>query len=186
MDEQREQDAQLLARALAGDAAAFGDLYERYLDAIHNFVFYRMNGQEEAEDLTEAIFLRAWQALDKNPPREAPFRLWLYRIAHNAIVDHYRLRKDQVSLESATHLSDPVEGPEAFVTRQERTDTLKQMIQQLKEDHQQVLSCRFIIGLSHAETAVVMDRSEEAVRALQYRALGALRNLMVVQGSSNV
>jgi RNA polymerase sigma-70 factor (ECF subfamily) len=186
MDEQREQDAHLLRKALAGDAAAFGDLYERYLDAIHNFVFYRVSGQQEAEDLTEAIFLQAWQALDKNPPREAPFRLWLYRIAHNAIIDHYRLRKDQISLESATHLSDPVESPEAFVTRQERTDALKQMIQQLKEDHQQVLACRFVIGLSHAETAIVMERSEEAVRALQYRAVNALRNLLIVQGSRNV
>lgn len=186
MDKQREQDSQLLAKALAGDAAAFGDLYERYLDAIHNYVFYRVNGQQEAEDLTEAIFLKAWLALDQNPPQEAPFRLWLFRIAHNAIVDHYRLRKDQVSFEAANHLSDPVEGPEAFVTRQERTDTLKQMIQQLKEDHQQVLVCRFIVGMSHAETAVVMNRSEEAVRALQYRAIGALRNLLIVQESNNV
>ena len=186
MDEQRKQDAELLAKALAGDAAAFGDLYERYLDAIHNYVFYRVNGPQEAEDLTEAIFLQAWLALDQNPPREAPFRLWLYRIAHNAIVDHYRLRKDQVSLETAAHLHDPVEGPEAFAARRESAATLKQLIQQLKEDHQQVLACRFVIGLSHAETAIVLNRSEEAVRALQYRAIGALRNLLVVQESDNV
>ena len=186
MNEQQVQDAQLLARALADDAAAFGDLYERYLDAIYHYVFYRVDGREEAEDLTEAIFLRAWQALDKNPPREAPFRLWLYRIAHNTIVDHYRNRKDQVGLEVVAHFLDPVEGPEAFVVRQERADALKRMMRQLKEDHQQVLTCRFIVGLSHAETAVIMARSEEAVRALQYRAIVVLRNLLVIQGDTHV
>ena len=184
MNEQQVLDAQLLTQALAGDTAAFGDLYERYLDAIYHYVFYRVNGRQEAEDLTEGIFLRAWQALDSNPPREAPFRLWLYRIAHNAVVDHYRTRQEQVGLEAAAHLADPIEGPEAIVARQERANALKQAMLQLTEDHQEVLTCRFIVGLSHAETAVVMTRNEEAVRALQYRAVGALRKLLISQGSS--
>jgi len=186
MNEQQVQDDQLLARALAGDAAAFGDLYERYLDAIYHYVFYRVGGREEAEDLTEAIFMRAWLALDKNPPREAPFRLWLYRIAHNVIVDHYRKRKDLLGLEAAAFIPDPKEGPEASVARQERADALKRKMQQLKEDHQQVLTCRFIAGLSHAETAVIMSRTEEAVRALQYRAIVALRNLLIIQEDIHV
>jgi RNA polymerase sigma-70 factor (ECF subfamily) len=186
MNEQQVQDTQLLARALAGDAAAFGDLYERYLDAIYHYVFYRVGGREEAEDLTETIFLRAWLALDKNPPREAPFRLWLYRIAHNAIVDYYRKRKDLLGLEAAALIPDPEEGPEASVTRQERADALKRKMQQLKEDHQQVLACRFIAGLSHAETAIIISRTEEAVRALQYRAIVALRNLLIIQEDIHV
>ncbi|UCG25168.1 MAG: sigma-70 family RNA polymerase sigma factor [Chloroflexota bacterium] len=186
MNEHQVQDAQLLTRALAGDAAAFGDLYERYLDAIYHYVFYRVGGREEAEDLTEAIFLRVWQALDKNPPREAPFRLWLYRIAHNVIVDHYRKRKDLLSLEAAAFIQDPEEGPEASVTRRERADMLKRKMLLLKEDHQQVLTCRFIVGLSHAETAVIMSRTEEAVRALQYRAIVALRNLFIIQEDIHV
>jgi RNA polymerase sigma-70 factor, ECF subfamily len=181
MNEQQAVDAQLLNRALAGDAAAFGDLYERHLDAIYHYVFYRVNGRHEAEDLTENIFLRAWQALDSHPPREIPFRLWLYRIAHNVVVDYYRTRQEQIGLEAAAHLADPVEGPEATVVRQERATALKQALKQLTEDHQQVLTCRFIVGLSHAETAVVMTRNEEAVRALQYRAINALRNLLITQ-----
>lgn len=185
MNEQQASDAQLLTQALIGDAEAFGGLYERYLDAIYHYVFYRVNGRQEAEDLTASIFLRAWQALESNPPREAPFRLWLYRIAHNAVVDHYRTRKDQVELEAAVHLADPIEGPEALLARQERANVLKQAMRQLKEAHQQVLACRFIVGLSHAETAVVMSRNEEAVRALQYRAVNALRKLLIIQGSSH-
>jgi RNA polymerase sigma-70 factor (ECF subfamily) len=183
MNKQQTLDAQLLSLAVAGDADAFGDLYERYLDAIYHYVFYRVNGRQEAEDMTEAIFLRAWQALDTNPPHEAPFRLWLYRIAHNAVVDHYRTRKEQVGLEAAAHLADPKESPEASVARRERAEALKRAIMQMKEDHQEVLTCRFIVGLSHAETAVVMSRSEEAARALQYRAVNALRKRLIIQGS---
>jgi RNA polymerase sigma-70 factor (ECF subfamily) len=185
MNKQQASDAQLLTQALVGDADAFGDLYERCLDAIYHYVFYRVNGRQEAEDLTASIFLRAWQALDTNPPREAPFRSWLYRIAHNAVVDYYRTRKDQVELEAAAHLPDPMEGPEALTARQERANALKRAMLQLKEDHQEVLTCRFVVGLSHAETAVVMSRSEEAVRALQYRAVNALRKLLIIQGSSH-
>lgn len=186
MKKQQAQDAHLLARSLDGDTAAFGDLYERYLDPIYHYVFYRVDNREETEDLTEAIFLRAWQALDDHPPREIPFRLWLYRIAHNAVVDYYRMRKEQVGLEAAAHLPDPVEGPEAWVVRQERSDLLKQAMTQLKEEHQQVLTCRFIVGLSHMETAIVMARNESAVRALQFRATEALRNVLIVQGATHV
>jgi RNA polymerase sigma-70 factor (ECF subfamily) len=177
-------DAQLLIQALAGDTAAFGDLYERYLGAIYHYVFYRVNGRQEAEDLTEDIFLKAWQALDSNPPREVSFRLWLYRIAHNGVVDHYRTRQKQVGLEEAAQMADPIEGPEAYVTRQEKANVLKRAMMQLTEDHQEVLTCRFIVGLSHAETAVVMTRTEEAVRALQYRAVGSLRKLLITQRGS--
>ncbi len=184
MNGQQISDEQLLTQALAGNAEAFGDLYEQYLDVIYHYVFYRVNGRQEAEDLTEGIFLRAWQALDSNPPQEVSFRLWLYRIAHNAVVDHYRTRQEQVGLEAAVLVADPIEGPEATVARQERANALKQAMMQLPEDHQEVLTCRFISGLSHAETAVVMTRSAEAVRALQYRAVGSLRNLLITQRGS--
>jgi RNA polymerase sigma-70 factor (ECF subfamily) len=181
MDKRQAADAHLLTRALAGDAAAFGDLYERYLDAIYHYVFYRVDGRHLAEDLTETTFLRAWEALDTHPPQEGAVRSWLYRIAHNAVVDHYRARKEQVGLEAAASLPDPQESPEAETARRERAEMLKRAMRQLTEDHQQVLTARFIVGLSHGETAVVMSRSEEAVRALQYRAIQALRKRLIIQ-----
>ena len=186
MTQLQTQEAPLLERALAGDTAAFGNLYESYVDAIYHYVFYRVNGREEAEDLTEIIFLRAWQALDDNPPREIPFRFWLYRIAHNVVVDHYRTRKDHLGLEAAAHLPNPIEGPEASLARLEQSEILKRALMRLKEDHQQVLTCRFVVGLSHAETAVIMDRNEGAVRALQYRAIVALRNILITQENPHV
>lgn len=178
MNEYQASEAPLVGQALAGDTVAFGRLYEHYLDEIFHFVFYRVHSQQEAEDLCEAVFFKAWQALDENPPNEIPFRLWLYRIARNTVVDHYRTRKEQVGLEEVMSVPAPVEELEAMVVRQERAAELRDKLQRLKEDHQIVLTCRFVTGLNHAETAVVMGRSEEAVRALQYRAIVALRNLM--------
>jgi RNA polymerase sigma-70 factor (ECF subfamily) len=174
---------QLVARALAGDEKAFGDLYERYLADIYQYIYYRVNCRQEAEDLSEAVFLRAWKALDENPPDEFTFRLWLYRIAHNAIVDHYRTRKELVGLEAAADVPDPIEGPEEAAAGREKIAALRQAMQSLSQDHQQVLTCRFIAGLSHAETAAIMARSEQAVRALQYRALAGLRDLLMGQAS---
>jgi len=181
MNKKEVNEQELVAQALAGDTASFGLLYERYLDEIYQFVFYRVKSHQEAEDLTEAVFLKAWQALDENPPREVPFRLWLYRIARNTVIDHYRTRREQVSLDAALDVLETVDGPETLVVRRERVEELRDRLQTLNEDHQEVLTCRFVMGLSHAETAVVMSRSEQAVRALQYRAIVALRNLMTVE-----
>lgn len=172
-----------MTRALSGDETAFGDLYEYYLDDIYHYIYYRVSCPHEAEDLSEAVFLRAWKALDENPPDEAAFRLWLYRIAHNAVVDHYRARKELVGLEAAANIPDPVEGPEDAAADREKIAALRRAMQLLSEDHQQVLTCRFIAGLSHAETATIMARSEQAVRALQYRALTGLRNILTGKAS---
>jgi RNA polymerase sigma-70 factor (ECF subfamily) len=168
----------LVTRALDGDEEAFGDLYESYLADIYHYIYYRVSCRQEAEDLSEAVFLRAWKALDKNPPREVAFRLWLYRIAHNAVVDHYRTRKELVGLEAAADVADPIEGPEDTAASREHIAELRHAMQLLSADHQEVLTCRFIAGLSHTETAAIMARSEQAVRALQYRAIAVLRNLL--------
>jgi RNA polymerase sigma-70 factor (ECF subfamily) len=185
MNNYEVSETQLVTWALAGDAIAFGKLYELYLDEIYHFVFYRVKSHQEAEDLSEAVFLKAWQALDENPPREIPFRLWLYTISRNTVIDYYRTSKQQVGLEEAAHLPAPIEDPEAAVIRWESVQELKDKLLQLKEEHQEVLTCRFVVGLSHADTATVMSRSEEAVRALQYRAIVSLRRLLTVEQAAN-
>ncbi len=184
MNESNASEERLIIQAITGDTAAFGKLYEQYLNEIYHFVFYRVRSHQEAEDLSEGVFLKAWLALEENPPQQIPFRLWLYRIARNTVVDHYRARKEHVGLEEASAVLTPMEGPEALVMRRERLEELQDRFQQLKEEYQEVLTYRFIVGLTHAETAVVMQRSEEAVRALQYRAIVALRNLLTAPQSA--
>jgi RNA polymerase sigma-70 factor (ECF subfamily) len=169
---------QLVARAQRGDADAFGDLYERHLNAIYRYVFYRVGDVAEAEDLTEVVFLKAWEALDSYEVREVPFAAWLYRIAHNAIVDRHRKHRETLSLDAYWPLHDETAGPEDRLDARERLEALTDALSKLAPDHQQVLALRFISGLSHAEASRVLNRTEEAVRVLQHRALNALRKLL--------
>src|SRR5512135_1339680 len=96
----------LIARARRGDVQAFGELYEHSLDAIYRYIFYRVGEVAEAEDLTETVFLKAWEALDRYEVRDVPFTAWLYRIAHNVIIDRHRTHKTDVSLDAILPLHD--------------------------------------------------------------------------------
>ncbi len=175
----------LIARAVQGDAEAFGDLYERYLARIYRYTFYRVNDVAEAEDLTEVVFLKAWEALGDFQARAAPFGAWLYRIAHNVIIDRHRTRKETLPLEGQLVLRDTTSGPEDRLDWRETIEAVAHALSQLSPLHQQVLTLRFISGFSHAETAVVLERSEEAVRVLQHRALYALRELLAKSVNSD-
>ncbi len=179
------QEQDLIARAIQGDADAFGDLYERYLARIYRYVFYRVNDVAEAEDLTEMVFLKAWEALESYRMRDVPFGAWLYRIAHNAVVDRHRTHKVTLPLEDQISLHDAAGDPEDRLDWRETIESLAHALSQLSPAYQQVLTLRFISGLSHSETALVMDRSEEAVRVLQYRALCALREFLAKSVSSD-
>lgn len=170
-------DQELLSRALQGDADAFGDIYERYLDEIHRYVYFRVADRFEAEDLTETIFLKAWEALPRFRSEDVNLRAWLYRIAHNAVVDHYRTHKpaSELPLEQARDTS-PL--PEHHLQTLEQHERLADLIRSMDANLQQVIVCRFANGMSHAETAEVMGIKEGHVRVLQLRALQKLRELL--------
>lgn len=170
----------LAVRARNGDTAAFGDLYERLLDKIYRYVYYRVSNQQDAEDLTETVFLKAWQGLANYKVESAPFTAWLYRIAHNTVVDHYRTRKNTESLADHPYLLDKQESVEAQVFLQTEVRKLRAILQEMTPIHQEVLVLRFINGLSPAETAAVLEKSNGAIRVLQHRALKELQALMTV------
>jgi RNA polymerase sigma-70 factor (ECF subfamily) len=151
----------LIARAVQGDADAFGDLYERYLARIYRYVFYRVSDVAEAEDLTEMVFLKAWEALRDYRLRDVPFGAWLYRIAHNVVVDRHRTHKETLALEGHLVLHDTVSSPEDSLDRRETIESVAHALAQLSPIHRQVLTLRFISGLSHAETALVLKRARK-------------------------
>jgi RNA polymerase sigma-70 factor (ECF subfamily) len=171
-------DPELVVRAARGDAGAFGDLYERYLDEIFRFIFYRILDQDEAEDLTERVFLKAWEALPRGSRPVSNFRAWLYRVARNQVIDRHRTHKPTVPLEEVTTLRDGATAPEAAAEAREESAELAAMVARLEPRYQQVLVCRFVNGLSHAETAQVLGLKENHVRVLQYRALQEMRSLL--------
>lgn len=170
-------DQLLLGRAVQGDAEAFGDLYERYLDEIQRYVFYRVANRFDAEDLTETVFLKAWEALPHAESSISNLRAWLYRIAHNVIIDYYRTSRASTDL-SARELSDGHPSLENQVQDRDVQEQLAGLLQSLDASLQQVIVCRFVGGLSHAETAQIMGIKEGHVRVLQLRALQKLRQML--------
>jgi RNA polymerase sigma-70 factor (ECF subfamily) len=180
----------LVERAVAGDADAFGELYMMHLDAIYRYVYYRVGDDDDAEDLTEQVFLQAWQALPGYEQRGYPFTSWLYRIAHNKVSDHHRARAAYKAPLPLGQLSGgQLSGGDGVcqsrqqaaldrVISAEEAEALSAAIGQLGDDQQQVIILRFIEGLSHAEVADIMNKSPGACRVIQHRALAALNQLL--------
>lgn len=172
--DQREEQ-QLVRRAVAGEREAFGSLYELYADRIYRFVYYRVKAKAPAEDLTSDVFIKAWDALDGFEPEGAPFGAWLFRIARNTVIDYHRTKKEQVDLEKvAPMLEAPDADPQAEVFGDLELDRLQQAMSQLTDAQQEVLTLKFIEGLSTREVGQILDKRQGAVRALQMRGLHAL------------
>jgi RNA polymerase sigma-70 factor (ECF subfamily) len=167
-----ENERYLVERARQGDASAFGDLYLHYLDDLYRYVYYRVSDERDAEDLTEQTFLRAWQGL-AGFRGKVPFAAWIYRIAHNVVIDHYRRRKEVVPLEDNGNLIQLEASLEQQLLNQDEAERLASVIRRLSPLHQHVLVLRFVNGYSVAEVARILERSAGTVRVLQHRALKA-------------
>ena len=167
--------AALAARAAAGDDEAFGQLYEQYLDGVYRYVYYRVGATQDAEDVTQRVFCKAWEAMGRFQPNGTPFFAWVLRIAHNAVIDYWRTSKRtnplEVEVTSQAAWADPVRAADLNCTQGE----LRAAILGLKPEQQQVVLLRFIEGLDYPTVAAVMGKSEGAVRVLQCRALVVLR-----------
>lgn len=165
--------------AAKGDEQAFGLLYDAYLDSIYRFVYLRVEDQQTAEDITANVFLRAWEKLDRYQFRGVPFRAWLFRIARNAVIDHYRTRKETAPLEAVinTHDESAISVSQKVGLRIEAEKVMENM-RQLTEDQRNVLTLKLVHGLNTQEVAKTLGKRQGAVRALQMRGLQALAKIM--------
>lgn len=174
----RDEEQKLIQKASEGDGEAFGTLYDRYLPRIYRFVFLKIGRKEEAEDITHQAFLSAWEHVGKYEHRGFPFSSWLYRIAANAVVDHYRTARHHQDIETIPEeMFSEVDATEkkmdtAIATRQVRAALLK-----LETEQQSVLIMRFVDNLSNKEVAEALGKSEGAVRVIQHRALKQLKKI---------
>ena len=172
-----ESDLDLVARVKT-DPTAFGQLYERYVSRIYNYVYYRTGNHHDAEDLTSRVFYRALMHVDDYVDRGVPFSAWLYRIAHNLVANWHRdhARRPLLDLESAQLVGDPHERPEWAAEQSERRRQLLAVIRQLPEERQELLILKFVEQLSNAEVGQIMGRTEGAIKSLYHRTLLALRD----------
>jgi RNA polymerase sigma-70 factor (ECF subfamily) len=180
MPDSTHYEAVLVKHAVTGAADAFGELYQLYLDSIYRYIYYRTGDTSDAEDLTEQVFLKAWEALPGYKRRGNPFTSWLYRIAHNIVIDHHRRQKTAVSMALTEEVDLVSEEPTSLeqVIKAEEAAALAAAIAQLPDEQQQVIVLRFIEGWKHAEVAHIIGKSEGACRIIQHRALTALNRLL--------
>lgn len=172
--------SKLLALAAEGDRYSFGEFYQLHLNEIYRYILFRVNDQDEAEDLTAKVFLDAWESLTRarHAQKIENIRAWIYRIAQNKVTDYHRARKPQQPIDET-----PENKLQGVWLEHELDDLLvsrklAEAVRRLQANYQEVIILRFINGLSHAEVAEIMNTTESHVRVLQYRALQKMRELV--------
>lgn len=167
---------ELVAAAQAGDAEAFGALYDRYFDLVFRYVYYRAGSPQLTEDLVSETFLRALRRLGRFSWQGKDFGAWLVTIARNLLTDHFKSSRYRLEVATADMLdADRVEdGPENAVLQSLTNAALIDAVRRLGAEQQECVMLRFLHGLSVAETAQIMGRGTGAIKALQYRAVRAL------------
>ena len=173
-------DSDLIARAKGGQVEAFGQLYERYLDPIYRFIRMRVDGERDAEDLCETVFLRTYEALDRYEDRGHPFSAYLYQVAKNLLADHYRHRSRLEPEGESASAGDDSGGDR---DQQEELLGIAQALGQLSEDYREVIRLRVVLELPTETVASWMGRSPGAVRVLLHRALKELNKRLDKDGA---
>jgi RNA polymerase sigma-70 factor (ECF subfamily) len=167
-----------IALASQGNQEAFGALYERYVDRIYNYIYYRTGNQFDAEDLTARVFFRAMRHIENYTDRGLPISAWLYRIAHNLVANWHRdnSRRREVPLDEILLVRPDGEHPEWALLQSEEQERLLRVIRHLPPERQQLLILKFVHHLSNAEIGQIMGRTEGAVKSLYHRTLLSLRD----------
>lgn len=180
-------DEATLVEQAKSDKEAFGQLYERYVDKIYNYIYYRTSNEADAEDLTARVFFRALQHIEGYEDRGYPFSAWLYRIAHNLVANWHRdrSRHQVISLEDLSYWKTQRDGPEAMTELIDDKEALLAAIRRLPADRQELLILKFVEKLTNAEIGAIMGRSEGAIKSLYYRTLVALRKDLKLQQAAH-
>ncbi len=176
---QAQKEWELVQRAQHLDERALASIYEQFYPRIYSYMLLHTGDMGLAEDIASEVMLKVLEALPRYRFRGVPLAAWIFRIAHNCLVDHHRRRKrrQEISLEEASHpLTDP--NPSATADAAVERQDLIQALQSLTDEQRQVILLRFLQGLDNRTIARIMGRSEGAIKSLQHRALKALERLL--------
>jgi RNA polymerase sigma-70 factor (ECF subfamily) len=174
----------LVEKAQGGDAEAFGLIYDRYVDTVFRFIYFRVGNRQLAEDLTSDTFLRALKRIGSFTWQGRDLGAWLVTIARNLVADHFKSGRYRLEVTTGDVLDadredrGPEGSPEAAVVDHITNVALLSAVKQLNPEQQECIVLRFLQGFSVAETAQAMGKNEGAIKALQYRAVRALARLL--------
>lgn len=171
------QDERLLQRVQDYDPDALGEVYDRYAIRIYNYIYYRLGDPSLAEDLTGTVFAKMLEAIQTSKAWNVSFSGWLYRIAHNLVVDHFRRSQQNTATVDEQAQSGELD-PLRAVERRLESDRLRRAIAQLTAEQGLVITLKFADELSNAEVAKLMGKTEGAIKSLQFRAIASLRRIL--------
>ena len=172
----------LIDKAITQNADAFGRLYDMHVDRVYAHIYYRVGNQADAEDLTQQVFLKAWEAIRRYRRTESRFISWLLTISHNLVVDFYRTRKDRTYIDIEALAGDASYNPERAAEAGLNQARLRRGMLQLRGDEQQVVIMRFMEGFEYSEIASEMNKKEGNIRVILHRALVKLRTILESEG----
>jgi RNA polymerase sigma-70 factor, ECF subfamily len=181
------QDLKLLVeQAQKGNREALEELYLLHFDRIYSYLHMSVGNRHDAEDLTTQVFVKMLESIGKFRWRSAPFSAWLFRIAHNLAMDHFRANKRWQPEEQVPE-PDPGDRSAAEEEALESIgrESMLEMIGKLSHEQQQVLTLKFVFNFSNAEAATILDKTEGAIKSLQHRALASLQRQLEPRGASS-
>jgi len=177
--------AGLVERAKANDSNAFAELYQHTVTPVYRYLSARVSAPEEAEELTQEVYLAALQGLGRfRGGDQSALFAWLFQIARNKLADHLRRRYQRPSarLDEAGFLPDKAPGPEEEAMKGEDVQAVRQALGQLTQDHREVMVYKYVLGYDNAETARLVGRNTNAVNQLHHRALRSLQRVLSSSG----
>jgi RNA polymerase sigma-70 factor, ECF subfamily len=174
----------LVGPAQEGDRAALGELYLIYFDRIYGYLQVSAGNRHDAEDLTTQTFLRMLESIGRFRWQSAPFSAWLFRIAHNLAIDHFRSGKRwQPQVDVPEPQPDEATSAEVGALESIGRKSMRELIERLSPEQQQVLTLKFVFNFTNAEVAVILGKTEGAIKSLQHRALFSLEKQIEKSGA---
>jgi len=169
---------ELVQKAQSGDTEAFAKLYDIFIQPIYRYVYFKVP-KEDALDITESVFLKVWEHLKAYSKLKGAFSSWVFKIAHNLVVDHYRMQREHVDVDKVVLPDENKHSDPKFMAENKlNKEILRTALSKLKKKYQDVLVLRYVNGLEHREIARIMRRSESSLRILKFRALQSLKKIM--------
>lgn len=169
-----------LERARSFDRKALTSIYDDYQQPLYRYIYRQVGDVEVARDLTAEVFQRLLQAFEKGHGPEQKLKAWLYRVAHNNVVDYYRRQQHRQHLPLDERLIENGDSPAVLAERNISAQQVRKALQNLTPDQQQVITLKFLQGFSNSEVAELLDKPIGAVKSLQHRALAALQRQMAL------
>ncbi|MFC1967146.1 sigma-70 family RNA polymerase sigma factor [Chloroflexota bacterium] len=173
-----QEEASVIRRAQQRDPEALTQLYEENFDKIYRYIVLKIGERTEAEDITQQVFLKALNSITSYKYKGVPFSAWLYRIAHNQIVDYFRKHKKRVTVQLDETMRDNAPETSQLIERDVEIEEVAEATKKLTKLQQEVISLRFTGELPVAQVAKMMGKSEGAIKALQHSAIVSLRRAL--------